>query len=195
MADNQRVITSYLEVSEELGKKLIKLYAQKIFPRQGKVFADKLFTTGVEAGAYIASLSNIYDRSIKMDLANHAMVKLNTVYYLITIMKEAGYYTPVNVVDLEEFLVVLIDAMRDLLNTANTANNAVRPTQRRLHTQNVPFRPTPAHLPKTTSRAPKAEEPVQAPSETPAEAQAETDVEALRRKPAIDPDGFNAPAE
>lgn len=190
MADNQRVITSYKEVSEELGKKLIKLYSEKIFPRQGKVFADKLFATGVEAGAYIASLADIYDRGIKMDLANHAMVKLNTVSYLIYIMREAGYYTQANVMEMQEFLAGLINAMRDLLNNANAGG---RPdSSRRITPSGVPFRPTTSPQATVISAPSPA---VQAEA-APADSLSEPEVKKPEQpKVNHDPDGFNAPAE
>ncbi|MDE6373790.1 MAG: hypothetical protein K2L72_04750 [Clostridia bacterium] len=118
MEENNQRVTSYKEVSEALGKKLIKLYGEKIFPRQGKVFADMLFQTGVEAGAYLASLADIEERSVKINLATNAMIKLNQADYLIDVMREAKYYTAVQVVELDEFLQGLTTAMRELLNSA-----------------------------------------------------------------------------
>ena len=114
MEENQHT-ASYKEVSAELGKKLIKLYGAKIFPRQGKVFA--------------ASLADIEERKIKVDLASRAMVKLNQTAYLISVMKEAGYYTASQVAEMEEYAQILIDAMRELLNTAfaQMRSDAARP--------------------------------------------------------------------
>ena len=128
MEENQHT-ASYKEVSTELGKKLIKLYGAKIFPRQGKVFADMLFQTGIEAGTYIASLADIEERKIKVDLASRAMVKLNQTAYLISVRKEAGYYTASQVAEMEEYAQILIDAMRELLNTAfaQMRSDAARP--------------------------------------------------------------------
>ncbi len=111
-------VTSYKEISAELGKRLIKLYGVKIFPRQGKIFADMLFQTGIEAGTYIASLADIEERKMKIELASNAMVKLNQTAYLIRVMKDAGYYEPVHVVEMEEYMEELLKAMRELLSAA-----------------------------------------------------------------------------
>lgn len=172
MEENQYV-ASYGEISEEFGKRLIKLYGVKIFPRQGKVFADMLFQTGIEAGTYIASLADIEERSVKVDLATNAMIKLNQTSYLITVMKNAGYYAPVHVVEMEEYLNILLKAMRELLNAAfaqmraeNNRRPNVQPVQR---PQPAPT-PTPAPVP---APAPKPVVPPVNP----------------------DPDGFFAPAD
>lgn len=118
MEENNQRVASYKEVSEALGKKLIKLYGEKVFPRQGKVFADMLFQAGIEAGAYLASLADIEERNVKIKLATNAMIKLNQADYLIDVMREAKYYTAVQVVELDEFLQRLTTAMRELLNSA-----------------------------------------------------------------------------
>ena len=89
MEENQHT-ASYKEVSAELGKKLIKLYGAKIFPRQGKVFADMLFQTGIEAGTYIASLADIEERKIKVDLASRAMVKGGGLLYRFAGCRNGG---------------------------------------------------------------------------------------------------------
>ena len=140
---------SYKEISGELGKKLIKLYGEKIFPRQGKVFADMLFQTGIEAGTYIASLADIDERSVKVNLATNAMIKLNQTAYLIGVMKEAGYYSPINVEDIENYLEGLLKAMRDLLTTAFAQMRAERA---------VP----PVQVAKAAPTAPRGMKPVQA---------------------------------
>lgn len=111
-------VASYKEVSAELGKRLLKLYRVKIFPRQGKIFADMLFQTGIEAGTYIASLADIEERKMKIELATNAMIKLNQTEYLIRVMKEAGYYEPVHVADMEDYMEELLKAMRELLSNA-----------------------------------------------------------------------------
>lgn len=86
----------------DFGNKLVKLYGLKIFPRMGKVFADMLFQTGVEAGAIAASLEEIYDYAAKANLVTQATVKLNQVAYILGIMKQAGYYTQEEVAEVEE---------------------------------------------------------------------------------------------
>ena len=111
-------VASYKEVSAELGKRLLKLYRVKIFPRQGKIFADMLFQTGIEAGTYIASLADIEERKMKIELASNAMIKLNQTEYLIRVMKEAGYYAPEQVAEMEDYMEELLKAMRELLSGA-----------------------------------------------------------------------------
>lgn len=195
MEENQRA-TSYKEVSAELGKKLIKLYGEKIFPRQGKVFADMLFQTGIEAGTYIASLADIDERSVKVNLATNAMIKLNQTAYLINVMKEAGYYAPVHVVDIESYMEELLKAMRNLLTAAfaHTRSDGLRvqtlssaPTAPVgvqypvAHTAQQPPRVTPASNPAPTAvpnAAPAPESAAQGSSVQP-----------------FDPDGFGDPVE
>lgn len=127
--DEAQRVTSYKDIGAELGKKLIKLYNEKIFPRQGKVFADMLFQSGIEAGSYIAALADVEEREVKINLATNAMVQLNRTQYLVQVMCAAGYYTSANVVGIEEYLGALIRAMRDLLNILYAKPNveSVRP--------------------------------------------------------------------
>ena len=157
-------VTSYKEVSTELGKKLIKLYNAKLFPRQGKIFADMLFQSGIVAGSYLAALADIEERSVKINLATNALVNLNQTEYLVNVMLEAGYYAPVHVVEIQEYLDGLTQAMRELLVAAYA--------QRR--TDNAP-----SAAPKT---APKPA-PQPAPQPVPSPIVINTD-----------PDGFNVPA-
>lgn len=117
MAENEYV-TSYKEVSAELGRKLIKLYNAKVFPRQGKIFADKLFQSGIEAGAYLAALADIEERNVKINLATNAMIQLNQTEYLVNVMLEAGYYAPFQIVEIQEYLDGLTHAMKELLVAA-----------------------------------------------------------------------------
>lgn len=101
--------------SAELGKKLLKLYGLKIFPRMGKIFADMLFQTGVEAGALLCSLEDVFDYGSRATLATQATVKLNQAAYILGIMKEAGYYTEDDVKELEESIDELVQNTRPLL--------------------------------------------------------------------------------
>lgn len=179
MADEIQYVTSYKEVSDELGKKLIKLYNAKIFPRQGKIFADMLFQSGIEAGSYLAALADIEERMVKINLATNAMIHLNQTEYLVNVMSEAGYYAPYQVAEIREYLDVLTRAMKDLLISA----------YEQMRTKNVqtvvaraPLQSIPTSKPKsdkTNSDKPKSEKSKPAP-------------------PAVvisaDPDGFNVPA-
>lgn len=208
MAENLRV-TSYVEISAELGKKLIKLYGEKIFPRQGKVFADMLFQTGIEAGTYIASLANIEERSVKIELATNAMVKLNQTAYLINVMKEADYYTAVQVVDIEEYMKSLLDAMHELLNNAfaqNKRDGNTKPNPTPMFAPlPYPAQPMPAPVPQPAvpvqAQIPVA--PAQPQPVAPAQPVAQPQPAAPARDPDYidplspfddDPDGFLAPA-
>ncbi|MDE6557901.1 MAG: hypothetical protein K2K39_02220 [Clostridia bacterium] len=180
MEENQYV-TSYKEVSQELGKKLIKLYGAKIFPRQGKVFADKLFQSGIEAGSYLAALADIEERAVKINLATNAMIQLNQTEYLVNVMLEAGYYSPVQVVEIQDYLDGLTRAMKDLLITAYAQMHAesLRPVvaSAPLQTMPKPAKPKP-EKPTPAATVVNAAQP--APQPLPAEFD-------------TDPDGFNAP--
>ncbi|MDE7084265.1 MAG: hypothetical protein K2O81_03385 [Clostridia bacterium] len=159
-------VASYKEVSAELGKRLLKLYRVKIFPRQGKIFADMLFQTGIEAGTYIASLADIEERKMKIELASNAMIKLNQTEYLIRVMKEAGYYEPVHVADMEDYMEELLKAMRELLSNAFAQMRSEKNSVHIVHQPVV----MPASVPAQPKPAPQI-------------------------KINTDPDGFNSPAE
>ena len=138
-------VTSYKEVSAELGRKLIKLYGAKIFPRQGKIFADMLFKSGIEAGSYLAALADIEERAVKINLATNAMIQLNQTEYLLGVMKEAGYYSQVQVVELQEYLDGLTHAMKNLLTAAYSQRKpeGVRPVVASAPLQSMPSPPKP----------------------------------------------------
>ncbi len=162
-------VTSYKEVSAELGRKLIKLYGVKIFPRQGKIFADMLFTSGVEAGSYLAALADIEERNVKINLATNAMIQLNQTEYLVKVMLEAGYYAPVHVVEIQEYLDGLTHAMKELLISAYAQMNS---ENRHTVVASAPMQTIP-------SLKPKADKPKSATPQV---------------KASVDPDGFNIPA-
>lgn len=144
MEENQYV-TSYKEVSAELGRKLIKLYGVKIFPRQGKIFADMLFQSGIEAGSYLAALADIEERTVKINLATNAMIQLNQTEYLVGVMLEAGYYSPVHVVEIQEYLDGLTHAMKALLISAYAQ---MRSDNVRSVVANAPLQSVPSLKPK-----------------------------------------------
>lgn len=168
--DENQYVTSYKEVSAELGRKLIKLYGVKVFPRQGKIFADKLFQSGIEAGSYLAALADIEERTVKINLATNAMIQLNQTEYLINVMKEAGYYAPVHVVEIQEYLDGLTNAMRELLISAyaQMRTESVRPVVASAPMQSVPSSKPKADKPKPAATNPFID---------------------------MDPDGFNVPAD
>ena len=49
--------SNYKSSAKEFGKRLTALYKLKIFPRAGSDLAEKLYSSGIEAGANIASLA------------------------------------------------------------------------------------------------------------------------------------------
>lgn len=171
-------VTSYKEVSTELGRKLIKLYGVKIFPRQGKIFADKLFESGIEAGSYLAALADIEERTVKINLATNAMIQLNQTEYLVNVMLEAGYYAPVHVVEIQDYLDGLTRAMKELLVSAyaQMKSENVRSVVANAPLQSMPSpsRPKDPTKPKPEPPKPKADEAVII---------------------SADPDGFNAPVD
>lgn len=136
----EEYVTSYKEVSAELAKKLIKLYSAKIFPRQGKIFADMLFTSGVEAGSYLAALADIEERAVKINLATNAMIQLNQTEYLVNVMLEAGYYAPYHVAEIQEYLDGLTRSMKELLISAYSQRrtDAVHPVVASAPMQRMP---------------------------------------------------------
>lgn len=212
MEEQRQVATNYKEISEELGKRLVKLYVLKIFPRQGKIFADLLFETGVEAGTAIAALADLEDRDAKLDLLNKAMIKLNQTAYIITVMKSAGFYTMEEVMSVEEYVNGLIRAVKSLLAAAYAQRQPkpVQQVQRIQHVQRInAYTGYNAAVPPTVQRVPE-NAPVEAavkgtapaaPAVTPAE---ETKPDpAAEESPAAQPeavkneemaDGFNDPA-
>lgn len=181
MSENQNTV-SYREVSQTLGTKLIKLYAAKIFPRQGKVFADMLFQTGVEAGTYITSLEDVDDRGLKTEIASKAMVKLNQMAYILSIMREAGYYSAEQTSDLSEYIKGLIRAMRELLTAAFAVQ---RPEG---------VRAIPVPMPVTVPIAAPQPKPMLKPVPKPAvKSAAEAKPAAPKPEQPFDPDGFSEP--
>lgn len=111
---NQQII-SYREAADELGRKLIRLYDLRMFPRQGKNFADQLFESGMEAGAYLSTIADVEDRAVKRDAAVKAYDLLNRTAYIISFMKNAKFYAQSDVFEIEEYLGSLIKAVREVI--------------------------------------------------------------------------------
>lgn len=179
---------SYAQAADELGKRLIALYNVRVFPRIGKVFADTLFQTGVEAGSYITSLADIVDMDSKVEVANKAVVKLNQTVYVLNVMKSAGYYTEAQAAPTAEYINGLLKAVKGLLQQAHAhqarpAAPKPEPIVRRVVRQHV--RQVPVY---TRQPAPQAVQQtvVQQPVTYSAPAAAEQAV-------VLDPDGFDDP--
>jgi hypothetical protein len=116
MAKNEKSNTvSLREVSEELGRRLVKLYQSEVFVREGKELCDSLFRTGIEAGALISGIPELTDRRSKIHTANQAILKLDQTIYMANIMLVAGYYRPQQVRSLMDYMWRIIDGLRDLL--------------------------------------------------------------------------------
>lgn len=115
MKDFNQQIISYREAADELGRKLIRLYDVRMFPRQGKNFADQLFESGMEAGAYLSTIADVEDRAVKKDAAIKAYDLLNRTLYIISFMKNAKFYAQSDVFEIEEYLGSLIKAVREVI--------------------------------------------------------------------------------
>lgn len=114
LIENQRIV-SYQQASEELRDNLIKLYNKKIFPRMGKIFADQLFTSGIEAGGFLSALSDIDEIHVKRDIAQSALVRLKRSEYILKTMIASRFYTAKEAEDLQVFFNKIIPAVRALL--------------------------------------------------------------------------------
>lgn len=112
--ENQRTI-SYQEAAEELRTCLIGLYKRKSFPRMGKVFADKLFVTGTEAGGFLSVLADLDEIHVKRNTAQSALISLKRTDYILKTMLAAGYYTEIEVEDMSVLLNKMIPAVKGLL--------------------------------------------------------------------------------
>ena len=174
MALNRRADT-YRQASEELANRLVILYGVKIFPRQGKVFADLLYQTGIEAGSYVAALGEVDERTAKIDVANNALIKLTQTDYLLSVMLKGRYYETSQVEDLGLFVRELIRAIRELLNTL------YGPNANRFYTQMRPVFVPPAR-PQPQQATAYQQAPAAAPAPAPAKPHANGD-----------PDGFDVP--
>ncbi len=177
---------SYAQAADELGKRLIALYNVRVFPRIGKVFADTLFQTGVEAGSYITSLADIVDIDAKVEAANKAVLKLNQTVYVLNVMKRAGYYTEAQAAPTAEYINGLLKAVKSLLQQANArqarpAAPKPEPIVRRVVRQHVRQVPVYTHqqAPQPVQQAVQQTVTVSAP--------------AAAEQVIVDPDGFDDP--
>lgn len=121
--DNNQT-TAYEKAAKELGDKLVALYKLRIFPRDGKTFAEMLFTAGTEAGSLIWSMSQLSDKELKVRTANEALLKISRAEYILGIMCTAGYYTASEVYDLSGYIVKVKESLKALLKNAQDAAKA-----------------------------------------------------------------------
>lgn len=120
MENNQK--TAYETAAEELGVRLVALQKLRLFPRNGKVFADLLFTAGVEAGALIQAMSQITDRELKIETANEALLQISRAEYILGIMCSAKYYSAREVYELKSYISKVKDSLKELLKNAREAD-------------------------------------------------------------------------
>ena len=112
MATNE---SNYKTSATEFGKRLTALYRLKIFPRLGNEFADKLYKSGIEAGANILALGNLSDADSKLKVGRDAIVKLNEVAFALQVMVEGGFYTADETVPVSNYIEKLIEALSKLI--------------------------------------------------------------------------------
>lgn len=119
MENNQK--TAYETAAKELGERIVALYKKRSFPRDGKAFAEMLFTAGVEAGSLIQAMSQLTDRELKIETANEALLQISRAEYILGIMCSAKYYTASETYDLKSYMVKVKDSLKALLKNVQDA--------------------------------------------------------------------------
>ena len=119
MENNQK--TAYETAAKELGERLVALYKKRFFPRDGKAFAEMLFTAGVEAGSLIQAMSQLTDRELKIETANEALLQISRAEYILGIMCSAKYYRASEAYDLKSYMVKVKDSLKALLKNVQDA--------------------------------------------------------------------------
>ena len=107
--------SNYKASATEFCKRMTALYKLKIFPRMGSEFADKLYKSGVEAGAHILALGDLGDAENKLKVGCDAIVKLNEVAFAMQLMVEGGFYTADETAPLCAYTEKLIEAISKLI--------------------------------------------------------------------------------
>lgn len=111
-------ITTYEAAAEELARRLVNLYELKIFPRQGKIFADMLCEACAKGGSFLNSLGEIDNKIAKRDIAQDALIEIKRADYLLEIMRVGNYYTESEIRELSEYIKQIIKLLTDLLVVA-----------------------------------------------------------------------------
>ena len=146
--DNNGYKMAYEQVADKLSEKITQLYSQKIFPRDGKLFADILFTAATEGGALLRAMARLVDREKKVETANAALIQLCKASYVLDMMTVSGYYTPAESYQLASYISKVLDRLGELLTTAKNIDMNQRARRA------VPFNGQTA--PVSVSRAPFA---------------------------------------
>lgn len=118
-------IMTLAQASEELRNLTVKLYRSKSFTRSGKVLSDQLFQTAVDAGAYLAAIGDLSDRTIKINTANEAVIKLDKTLYILKTMCEVDLYSSSQIAPLSDFIVEVITALKELLSKAPSTKRKI----------------------------------------------------------------------
>lgn len=111
-------ITTYEGAAEELARRLVNLYELKVFPRQGKIFADMLCEACAKGGSFLNSLGEIDNKIAKRDIAQDALIEIKRADYLLEIMRVGNYYTESEIRELSEYIKQIIKLLTDLLIVA-----------------------------------------------------------------------------
>lgn len=183
--------SNYKASAAEFGKRLTALYKLKIFPRLGRELAEKLFVSGVEAGANISALSSISDAGNKVRVATDAIVKLNETAFAAEVMVEGKFYTADQVAPLTVYVDKLIEALGKLVSSVKVRQTEVE-KPRRPRTQRVVVEQKPVVkrkvIVRTADEILKEAQMEQANSPVPV-----PEIENTVSAGSADPDGFNAP--
>lgn len=159
MENNQK--TAYEVTASELGEKLVALYKTRLFPRDGKLLADTMFSAGFEAGSLLQMMAHLSDRPRKVETANRALEKLCQAEYLVSLMEENGYYKTSECFAAKSYIGKVIENLETLLKSAKEADGtaASATAQQPIKVEIKPVIHTPA--PKTIIQpAPAAGQPV-----------------------------------
>lgn len=114
------------EAGEELVKKLVVLYNSQTFVREGKELREKLLSSGLEAGSYLASVSMLAERRAKLDAVNKAVVLLNRVVYTANAMLMLGLYALKDVEPVLSYCSGVLSALKDLLRKVPETRRVIR---------------------------------------------------------------------
>ena len=184
--------SNYKSSATEFGKRLTALYKLKIFPRLGREFAEKLFKSGIEAGAGISALSSIADAENKVRVATDAIVKLNETAFAAQMMVQGGFYTYDQTAPLTVYIDKLIEALNKLISSVKVRQAGGDKTRRTSTRHRVVVEQKPVVKRRVIVRSAEDipnDAPIAAPNP---EVKAEDKPEFAHSGDITDPDGFNA---
>jgi hypothetical protein len=103
------------DAADELSWLLVQLHKCKV-KDNGIYLAQMLFKYGFEGGSLVASIGDIKDKDTKIELINHATIKLNQTAYILGAMRDAKYYKASDTDEILEYLQDMTGALREMLN-------------------------------------------------------------------------------